>query len=178
MQHAADGVAHRDACRIGEGEASTQSDDGRREGRAPGGLISTLNAAILRTSATRDLDAVLGEAVASARALTGARNGIIVTPTRRARPRTRCSRASTRRRNARSSPGPATPACSSIGALWPGPVRAVDFPGLGQRVRADLEALVETSPVGVVVFDAKSGRAVSFNRERRSGPPDSSRKLR
>ena len=34
-----------------------------------------------------------------------------------------------------------------------------------QRARADLEALVDTSPVGVVVFDAKSGRPVSFNRE-------------
>ena len=30
-----------------------------------------------------------------------------------------------------------------------------------------LEALVETSPVGVVVFDAGTGRAVSFNREAR-----------
>ena len=36
-----------------------------------------------------------------------------------------------------------------------------------QRARADLEALVETSPVGVVVFDAKTGRPVSFNREAR-----------
>ncbi|MXW09816.1 MAG: response regulator [Gammaproteobacteria bacterium] len=34
-----------------------------------------------------------------------------------------------------------------------------------ERARADLKALVETSPVGVVVFDAKTGRAVSFNRE-------------
>ena len=34
-----------------------------------------------------------------------------------------------------------------------------------QCARADLEALVETSPVGVVVFDARSGRAVSANRE-------------
>ncbi len=34
-----------------------------------------------------------------------------------------------------------------------------------QRARADLEALVDTSPVGVVVFDAKSGRPVLFNRE-------------
>ena len=33
--------------------------------------------------------------------------------------------------------------------------------------RADLEALVETSPVGVAVFDARSGRAVSLNREAR-----------
>ena len=36
-----------------------------------------------------------------------------------------------------------------------------------RRARADLEALVETSPVGVVVFDAGSGRPVSFNREAR-----------
>ena len=34
-----------------------------------------------------------------------------------------------------------------------------------ERARADLAALVETSPVGVVVFDAATGRAVSFNRE-------------
>ena len=36
-----------------------------------------------------------------------------------------------------------------------------------QRARADLEALVETSPVGVAVFDAATGRLVSFNREAR-----------
>ena len=34
-----------------------------------------------------------------------------------------------------------------------------------ERAKADLEALVETSPVGVVVFDGATGRAVSFNRE-------------
>ena len=34
-----------------------------------------------------------------------------------------------------------------------------------ERAKADLEALVETSPVGVVVFDGTTGRAVSFNRE-------------
>ena len=34
-----------------------------------------------------------------------------------------------------------------------------------QRARSDLEALVNTSPVGVVVFDAKSGAPVSYNRE-------------
>ena len=34
-----------------------------------------------------------------------------------------------------------------------------------QRARADLEAMVDTSPVGVVVLDARSGRPVSFNRE-------------
>ena len=36
-----------------------------------------------------------------------------------------------------------------------------------RQARADLEALVETSPVGVVVFDARTGRPVSFNRESR-----------
>ena len=36
-----------------------------------------------------------------------------------------------------------------------------------RRARADLETLVDTSPVGVIVFDARSGRPVSFNREAR-----------
>ena len=36
-----------------------------------------------------------------------------------------------------------------------------------RRARADLEALVETSPVGVAVFDARSGLPLSFNREAR-----------
>ena len=36
-----------------------------------------------------------------------------------------------------------------------------------QRARADLEALVETSPVGVVVFDGQTGDLVSLNREAR-----------
>ena len=36
-----------------------------------------------------------------------------------------------------------------------------------QRVRADLEALVDTSPVGVAVFDARTGELVRFNREGR-----------
>ena len=34
-----------------------------------------------------------------------------------------------------------------------------------QRARADLEALVETSPGGVVVFDARTGQPLSSNRE-------------
>ena len=36
-----------------------------------------------------------------------------------------------------------------------------------RRARADLEALIDTSPVGVVVFDARSGAALSLNRETR-----------
>lgn len=34
-----------------------------------------------------------------------------------------------------------------------------------QRARADLQTLIDTSPVGVVVFDGDTGRPVSFNRE-------------
>ena len=34
-----------------------------------------------------------------------------------------------------------------------------------QRARADLEALVDTSPVGVAVFDARTGQLLSTNRE-------------
>ena len=34
-----------------------------------------------------------------------------------------------------------------------------------RRARADLETLVETTPVGVAVFDARTGRPVSLNRE-------------
>ena len=36
-----------------------------------------------------------------------------------------------------------------------------------QRARSDLEALIDTSPVGVVVFDARSGQLVSSNPEAR-----------
>ena len=36
-----------------------------------------------------------------------------------------------------------------------------------RRARADLEALIETSPVGVVVFEARTGDPVSLNREAR-----------
>ena len=36
-----------------------------------------------------------------------------------------------------------------------------------QQARADLEALIDTSPVGVAVFDARTGKAVSFNQESR-----------
>ena len=36
-----------------------------------------------------------------------------------------------------------------------------------QRARADLEALIDTSPVGVIVFDAKTGVPIFFNLETR-----------
>ena len=36
-----------------------------------------------------------------------------------------------------------------------------------RRARADLQTLIDTSPVGVVVFDARTGEPTSFNREAR-----------
>ncbi len=36
-----------------------------------------------------------------------------------------------------------------------------------RRARADLETLIDTSPIGVVVFDARTGTPASFNREAR-----------
>ena len=36
-----------------------------------------------------------------------------------------------------------------------------------QQARTDLEALIETSPIGIVVFDARSGTVLSINRESR-----------
>ena len=36
-----------------------------------------------------------------------------------------------------------------------------------RRARAGLQAVVETSPVGVAVFDARTGRPISFYREAR-----------
>ena len=36
-----------------------------------------------------------------------------------------------------------------------------------QKARTDLETVIDTSPVGVVVFDARTGAPVSFNREAR-----------
>ena len=57
----------------------TESDDARRQIRALRERISTLNAAVLRISATLDVDTVLREVVESARELTGARYGVIAT---------------------------------------------------------------------------------------------------
>ena len=57
----------------------TEFDKATGGNRAPSERFAALMAAIRRINAGLDLDAVLGEAVASARALTGARKGIIVT---------------------------------------------------------------------------------------------------
>ena len=214
----------------------THSDDLKRENEALRARIATLNAAILRINASLDLQTVLGEVVESARALTGARWGVIATV------------------DEAGVPGDFvfsgfTPVEQHELYTWPdharlfehfrtlaGPVRLDDLSvyvrALGivppaafsrtfqgtpmrhrgadvgsffladkadgevftdgdeevlalfasqaaavivnarthrdeRRARADLEALVDTSPVGVLVLDAETGRAVSFNREAR-----------
>ena len=198
--------------------------------------IAALSGAILRINASLDLDTVLREVVDSARALTGARHGVIAAVDASGEP---CDVVTSG----------LTPEEHRLVLDWsdglrvfehlrelPGPLRLADLPGfvrsLGvaadlvwaktllatpirhhdehvghfflagkagaaeftdedeevlvlfasqaataianarthraeQRTRADLETLIETSPVGVVVFDAASGRMVSFNREAR-----------
>ena len=198
--------------------------------------ISNLCAAVLRVSASLDLETVLREIVDSARALTGARYGVIATVDDAGDPQDFVTAG-------------LTPGQHAEMAAWPDgrrlfahfrdlrePLRVADLPAyvrklgfsselmvseamqctplrhrdvhvgnffLGEkkrgqeftsadeevlvlfasqaataianartyrderRARADLEALVETSPVGVVVFDGGSGRPVSFNREAR-----------
>ena len=198
--------------------------------------ISALSAAILRISASLDLDTVLREVVDSARALTGARYGMIATVDEGGAIEEFIASglsADERRHMAEWPPGyrffehlrdlpgalrlADVPACvCSLGyseeltlskTLQATPMRhrgvhvgnfflgekeggqeftdedeevLVLFASQAatavanarthrdeQRARADLEALVDTSPVGVVVFDARTGRPVSFNREAR-----------
>ena len=212
------------------------SDELRQENAALRERISSLNAAILRISASLDLDTVLNEVVDSARALTGARYGMIATVDEGGAIQEFVASglsADERRHMAdwphgyqffehlRGLPGVLrladVPAyIRSLGycedltlskTLQATPIRhrgvhvgnfflgekagGQEFTGEDeevlvlfasqaataianarahrdeQRARADLEALVDTSPVGVVVFDAKSGRPVSFNREAR-----------
>ena len=214
----------------------TGSDELLRENRALRERISSLNAAILRINASLDLDTVLGEVVASARALTGARYGVIATVDETGAPRDSVFSGFSAEQeqelagwhgsvrlfeHLRELPGPLRLAdlAGYVRALGiaPAPFLSRTFQGtpmrhrgedignffLGEkadggefsaadeellvlfasqaaaaitnarahrserRARADLETLVETSPVGVVVFDAASGRPVSINREAR-----------
>ena len=211
-------------------------DELRQENAALRERISALSAAILRISASLDLDTVLREVVDSARALTGARYGMIATldeggaieefiaPGLSADERRHMAEWPHGYRffeHLRDLPGALrladVPAyVRSLGyseeltlskTLQATPMRhrgvhvgnfflgekagGQEFTGEDeevlvlfasqaataianarthrdeQRARADLEALVDTSPVGVVVFDANSGRPVSFNREAR-----------
>ena len=202
--------------------------------------ISSLCDAILRISASLDLDTVLQEIVDSARALTGAAKGGITTIDERGRPRrfltscvtreelrrprglgptgTSCSRSCSRtsRRNTCALSIPDLPAYLRSNGFSSGPMpyRALHEHALSvtgactwvscssarkrtdgstrrrmkrcwrssprrqataianarayrdeQRARASLEALVDTSPFGVAVFNAATGDFLSINRE-------------
>ena len=198
--------------------------------------ISALSSAILRISASLDVNTVLQEVVDSARALTGARYGIITTIDETGGVREFVTSGFTPEEQRQFVAWPEGHRLFAHLRDLPGPVRIGDLPAyvreLGfsaelirsrtfqgtpirhrgvhvgsffladkegapeftdedeeilllfasqaataianarthrkeQRARADLEALVETSPVGVVVFDARSGRPVSINLEAR-----------
>ena len=198
--------------------------------------ISRLSAAILRISASLDLETVLREVVDGARALTCARHGVIATVDEAGAPGDFMSSGITADEHRLLEDWPEGPKLFEHFRDLPGPIRLTDLGAhvemlgfsaerlpwktfLGtpmrhrgvhvgsfflaakeggeaftggdeeilamfaaqaaaaianartylaeQRARADLAALVETSPVGVVVFDAASGRAVSVNREAR-----------
>ena len=198
--------------------------------------IASLSAAILRIGASPDVPDVLREVVGSARALTGARCGVIATLGEDGMPRDVATSGFAADEEAAAGRLPdAQPLFQDLGKL-DAPLRLPDLPDharplglpsdpvpcrafLGapmrhrgelagivflagkddraeftgedaellvlfaaqaaaaianarahraeQRARADFEALVETSPVGVVVFDAKTAAAVLINREAR-----------
>ena len=195
--------------------------------------IAKLSSAMLRVTSTLDVKAVLHEIVESARALSNARCGIIVTTDSAARTLDFVTSGMTEEEKREMADWPDGPRLFEHFASLPGPLRLDDLPCyvrelgfstdlmrsrtlqavplrhreplgtffLGEkaggvaftdadqdllvqfaaqaavalanakahrnerRARADLEALVDTSPVGVVVFDASEGKGVSFNRE-------------
>ncbi len=168
---------------------------GPRSGPA-GDPTSRLRAAILRISQSLDLATVLEEAVESARALTGARVGVMTTFDERGRVRDFVISGlppEQRRKMVAWPDGPRlfehhrgehlgnfvlgdkkdgeafTAEDEEILVLFASQAATAIANARThrdvERARADLEALVETSPVGVVVFDSGTGRAVSLNLE-------------
>ena len=198
--------------------------------------ISSLSAAILRINASLDLDTVLGEVMESARGLTGARYGVIVTVDKTGTGQDFMFSGLTAEQEQELTAWPDGPRLFASLRDLPGPLRLADLSDyvrqLGiasagmfswnfqsvpmhhqgiqvghfflaekehapaftdedeeilllfasqaaaaianarahrdvQRARADLEALIDTSPVGVIVFDARTGQPVSTNREAR-----------
>ena len=198
--------------------------------------VARLGAAVLRVSGSLDLETVLQEVVDSARALTGARYGLIVTVDRAARVEEFVTSGLAPGEKERMTDWPDGPRLFAHFRDLPGPLRVADLPAyvqalgfstdlmqsktmqaapmrhrgvlvgiffLGEkregleftsadeevlmlfaaqaaiaianarayrdelRARADLETLIETSPVGVVVFDGGTGEVVSLNREAR-----------
>ena len=212
----------------------TDLDEARREIDALRRRISVLCAAVANINGSLDLDTVLREVLESARALTGARHGVIATIDEAGAPGDFTSSGISAEEHQRLEEWPEGPRLFEHFRELPGPSRLADvrahvrslgfsadplpwttflgtpmrhrgvhvgsfflaategggeFTGedeevlellasqaasaianarthrAEQRARADLEALVETSPVGVVVFDAKTGTPVSLNRE-------------
>ncbi len=210
---------------MNSGEAARDSD-------APREREAGLGAAILRISASLDVDTVLREVVDSARALTGARYGVIATVDDAGQPRDFFASGFTEAQHRKLTQWPDAAAFFQYLRSLAAPLRLPDLTGytrslghapfpipsgafqampmryrdaeiggffLGgkeggftdadeellvlfasqaataianarthrdeQRARADLEALVETSPVGVIVLDAATSRPRSLNRE-------------
>ena len=198
--------------------------------------IPRLCAALERITSSLDIDTVLTEVVDGARALTGARQGLIVTIDGSGAPRDFVTRGITGEEHRAALAWPDGPRLFEHLRDLEGPLRLADFPdfvrSLGfdwdllplrtflgapirhrgthvgnfyliekegdqeftgedeellglfasqaaaaianarahreeQRARAGLEALVETSPVGVVVFDARTAELATVNREAR-----------
>ena len=212
-----------------------KDDELRRENAALRERMSRLSAAILRISASLDLDTVLREIVESARALTGARVGVIATVDESGQVRDFVTSGFTAAEQQQLAAWPDGQRLFAHLRDLPAPLRVPDLHdyvrSLGlpadllpptktmqgtsmrhrdvlvgnfflgdkaggeaftsededvlvlfasqaaaaianartyrreQRARADLEALVETSPVGVAVFDGRTGHLVSLNRE-------------
>ena len=211
-------------------------DELRRENEVLRDRLSRLSAAVLRVSASLDLNTVLQEVVESARALTGARYGAITTIDARGQPRDFVSSGLTPEEHRQLLEWSDGPRLFEYFRELPSPLRLRDarayVRSLGfssdlivpksmqgtpmrhrgthvgnfflgdkkgdaefssedeevlmlfasqaataianartyrdeQRARADLEALIDTSPVGVVVLDARSGTVVSINQEAR-----------
>ena len=212
----------------------TRPDALRRENEALRDRLARLSAAILRISASLDVTTVLHEVVDSARALTGARYGVITTLDDAGQPQDFVSAGFTPAEHQQLAEWPDGPRLFAHLRDLPGALRLRDLPGYvrargfsadlmraktfqgtpmrhrdvavghfflaekdggqeftpadeevlvlfaaqaataianarthraEQRARADLEALVDTSPVGVVVFNARTGQPVSLNRE-------------
>ena len=198
--------------------------------------IARLSAAILKVSQSLDVATVLREAIAGARALTGASSGAVAMVCERGRIRNFITSGISRAERREIIEWPDGPRLFERLRDRPGPLRVADLSGylesrgfsavpwasmsleaapmhhrgehlghffLGdkengegftaedegilllfasqaataianarthrevEQARADLEALVETSPVGVVVLEAATGRVVSLNREAR-----------
>ena len=214
----------------------SRDDPGKHDFEALRGRLAALSAAVLRISASLDAHTVLQEVVDSARALIGARYGMIVSVDDARKVQDFATSGFSTREQGRPVKRPDGPGSADPFRDLPTPLRGADLSafirtdgdpadlvrsdtcvgirlrhrgvlvgnvfltdegrapevtgedeeilvlfalqaatafanarahGVEQRARADLEALVDTSPVGVVVVDARSGHGLSFNREAR-----------